>query len=71
MALRFQHARFLWFPVVTRALDINTDSSCSETTDLDMAFGSSLGLDITMAPVAAQVTQITMTLVKNGLQTPT
>lgn len=28
--------------------------------DLDMALGSSLGLDIIMAPVAAQVTQICM-----------
>lgn len=43
------------------AMGINTDPSDSRK-DPDMAFGSSLGLDITMAPVAAQGTQISMTL---------
>lgn len=31
-------------------MDINTDPSCGRATDLDIAFVSSLGLDVTMAP---------------------
>lgn len=33
-------------------MEINTDSSCSRTIDPDMAFGSHLGPDVTMALVA-------------------
>ena len=39
-----------------------TDPSYSRTTDSDMALGSSLGPDLTVALVAAQVTQISMAL---------
>ena len=46
--------------MVIQAMNINTDSSFSRPIDPDMALGSSLGLDIIMDPVAAQVTQICM-----------
>lgn len=59
MALTFQNAWFLRTPVVIQAKDINTDPSYSGTTDSYVALGNSLGSDITMAHVAAQVTQIT------------
>lgn len=35
--------------MATWAMDINTDSRCSRITDPDMALGSSLDLDITVA----------------------
>lgn len=47
MALKFHNVWFLLPPVVTWAPDINTDSSCSRTTDPDMALSSNLGLDFT------------------------
>lgn len=36
--------------VSTRVTDINTEPSCSKAKDSDMDLGSSLGMDITMAP---------------------
>lgn len=45
------------------AMGINTDPSSSRNMDPDMVFGSSLGLNIAMAPVAVQGTQISMILV--------
>ena len=44
-------------------MDINTDPSYSRPMDPDMALGRSLNLDIIMALVAAQATQISMALV--------
>lgn len=41
-------------------MDINIDPSFSRTTNADMALGSSLGLDISIALEAAQATQISM-----------
>lgn len=41
-------------------LDINRDPSCGRTTDPDMVFSSSPGLDATMAQMSSQVTQISM-----------
>lgn len=52
-----------WAPVVTQAMDINTDSSCSRTTDLLMARGSSSDLDVSMALGGSVGTQIRMALV--------
>lgn len=40
----------LWPPVVTWAMDINTDSYYCRTVKSDMVLDSSLGPDITMAP---------------------
>ncbi|KAL6036887.1 hypothetical protein STEG23_013887, partial [Scotinomys teguina] len=48
---------------VTWVMDINTDPSCSRTMDPDMTLSSSLGLEITMAPVVTEATQISMALV--------
>lgn len=57
MALRHPHG-LLWQPkpwitarplVVTQAKEIDTDLSCSRTTDPDMAFGDSPSQDTTMA----------------------
>ena len=45
-------------PVAT--IDIIIDPSCSRNTYLDMALGSTLGLNITMPLVAAQAIEITM-----------
>lgn len=58
MALRHQHGlRWLYRPqasawpsVVTEAMDINLDPSCYRATNLDIAIGSSLGMDVFMAP---------------------
>ena len=41
-------------------MDNIVDSSCSRNMDLEMALGSSEGLDATMVPEAAQATQINM-----------
>ena len=56
MALVFQHAWFLCLPVALWTIDIITDPNCSRTTDPDMSLSSSMGLYITVAPVAAQAT---------------
>ena len=48
--------------MVTQATDIHMDSSCSKTTDTDMAFCRNLVWDMTMAPVAVQATHINMAL---------
>lgn len=48
-------------------MDINTDPSCNRIMDPDMAVRSSLGSDVTMALVAAQVTQISMALMATRL----
>lgn len=48
--------------MVTQATEINTDPSCSRAVDPDMALGGSLDIDVTMAAVAIQVTQIGMVL---------
>lgn len=53
------------------AMGINTDPSYSRNMDPDMVFGSSLSLDTTMAPVAAQATQISMILGQHGPWAPT
>lgn len=45
------------------AKDLNTDPGCNWTTDLDMVFGSSLGLDDILLLVKPLVTQIVMVLV--------
>lgn len=47
--------------VVPKATDINIDPKCDRIKDLDMALISSLGSDITMAQVAAQATQVSIT----------
>lgn len=60
MTLGFHPAWFLWFPLVTGAADINMDSSHSRTMDSDMVLSSISGSNVTMAPVAAQVTQLSM-----------
>ena len=39
--------------VLTLAMDVITDPSCSRTTDPDLALGSSWGLEVTMAQVTA------------------
>lgn len=52
--LRFQQEWFLLTPVVTGAMDIITDLSFSKNMDPYM----SCGLDVTVAPVAAQATHI-------------
>ena len=62
LVLGFHHTWFLLFPVGTWAIDINTDPKCSRTVDPDIALISSLGLDDTMAWVAAQVTQVSVAL---------
>lgn len=36
-------------PTTSQAVDINTDSGCSRTMDLDMVLGSSLGLHVIVA----------------------
>lgn len=41
---------FPWAPVVTRATDIYTYPNCCRTTDPEVVIGSSLELDVTMAP---------------------
>ncbi|ERE65680.1 reticulocalbin-1-like protein [Cricetulus griseus] len=46
--------------LVTQATDINTDPSCRRTMDPDIALSSSLGPDITLAPVVIEITQISM-----------
>ena len=38
----------------TVGMDINTEPGCGRSMDSDMVLGSSLGLDVTMAQVAAQ-----------------
>lgn len=53
--------KVLMASVVAPAIDINTDPSFCRTTDLDMSLGSIFRLNITLAPVAAHVTQISMT----------
>lgn len=52
MNFRFLQYCFLWFPVVTWTMEINTDSSCSRTMGTDMALGNSSGIDVIMASVA-------------------
>ena len=61
--LGFQNTWFPWPPVITQAMDINIDPTCSGTMDPDMVLGSSSRLDATTAPVADQVIQTTMALV--------
>lgn len=41
---------FPWAPVVTRATDVYTYPNCCRTTDPEVVIGSSLELDVTMAP---------------------
>lgn len=60
MALGFHPAWFLWLPLVTGAADINMDSSRSRTMDLDMALSIISGSNVTMTPVADQVTQLSV-----------
>lgn len=48
-------------PVVSWATEVSTDPNCSRIMDPDMTSGCNLGLDITMATVAAQATQTNMT----------
>lgn len=50
----------VWFPTLTQAVDIITDSSCSRTMEPDTALCSGLSLDVTIALVAAQATQFNM-----------
>ncbi|ERE88776.1 hypothetical protein H671_1g2802 [Cricetulus griseus] len=45
-----------------QATDIITDHNCNSTMDPHMALSNSSTLDVTMAPVAAQDTQMRMTL---------
>lgn len=55
--LRHQHGfsrqpspqTFTWSLMITRALDINVDPSCSKTMEPDTVLGGSLGPDIPMA----------------------
>lgn len=54
---RFQYAWFLLHPMVSQAMDTNRDLICSRTMDPEMSLGSSSGPDVTVAPVAAQVTR--------------
>lgn len=56
-------------PCGNKAMDINTDLSCSRNTDPDMALSSNSGPDITWPgwQVAAQTTQISMALVVGGM----
>lgn len=73
MALEFQYTWFLWPFLETWVTDFITDPSCSRNTDLDVAPGSSLCLDITNGhrssigppdwhdPVAAQPSNTNMT----------
>lgn len=44
-------------PYGPQAMDINRDLICSRTMDPEMTLGSSSGPDVTVAPVAAQVTR--------------
>lgn len=46
--------------MVTQAMDINTDPSCSGTIDSDRAVSNGSGPDVTMVPVAVQVTLTNM-----------
>lgn len=57
-SLKLVARKFLGSPVTTRATDVITDSRCSRS--MDMLLGSSLGLDISMAMVSGQTTQISM-----------
>lgn len=52
----------VWPLVATQVTDINTDPGLSRVTDLHMALGHILGLGVTMAPMAAQATQISQAL---------
>lgn len=42
----------------TKVTDINSDCNCSWTANTDIVFCSSLGPNVTMAPLAEQVTQV-------------
>lgn len=57
-----QHNMILMTPCANMAMDIITNPHCSRTTDLDMAFSSSLGSDVSVALVSIQVKKIIMIL---------
>lgn len=50
MTLRFQYTWFLWSPVITRAMNINTDPKWNKNMDPDTSLNSSLGPVVTIAP---------------------
>lgn len=60
MTLGFQQAWFLSPPVVKQDMNIITDTNCNGKTNPDMTLRSNSGMNITMAPVALKVTQISM-----------
>lgn len=60
MTLGFQQPWFLSAPIITQDMNIITDNNCNGKTNPDMALGGNSAIGITMAPVAMQVTQISM-----------